>query len=98
VTYSDGGGTATAAVNPIHGADRVARFFAGIAQKAPEGWTWRIEEAGGVPSLLLLLGETVVTLITFDLDEAGRIAWVLAQRNPEKLPAPGHVARDSDPT
>jgi RNA polymerase sigma-70 factor (ECF subfamily) len=87
VAYSDGGGKATAAVNPIHGAERVARFFAGIAQKAPEGWSWRMEDAGGVPSLLLLVGNVVVTLITFDLDEDGRIAWVLAQRNPEKLRA-----------
>ncbi|MFM2125137.1 MAG: hypothetical protein RL328_1588 [Acidobacteriota bacterium] len=87
VAYSDGGGKATAAVNPIHGADRVARFFAGIAQKAPpDGWSWKMEDAGGVPSLLLLIGDAVVTLITFDLDEDGKIAWVLAQRNPDKLP------------
>jgi len=34
---------------------------------------------------LLLEGEAVVSLITLDLDEDGRIAWVLVQRNPDKL-------------
>jgi RNA polymerase sigma-70 factor (ECF subfamily) len=86
VLYSDGGGKATAAVNPVHGADRIARFFAGVAQKVPDGFGWRIEDAGGVPSLLLTVDGTVVTLVTFDLDEDGRIATVLAQRNPDKLP------------
>ncbi len=84
--YSDGGGKATAAVNPVHGADRIARFFAGIAQRVPAGYGWRIEDASGVPSLLMRVDGAVVTLITFDLDEDGRIATVLAQRNPDKLP------------
>lgn len=86
VSFSDGGGKAAAAVNPIQGADRVARFFIGITQKVPPDLEWRIEDSGGVPSLLLLTGGKVVSLITFDLDEEGRIAWVLVQRNPDKLP------------
>lgn len=86
VTFSDGGGKATAAVNPVEGANRVARFFAGIAQKAPGDFEWRIEESSGVPSLLLISKGSIVSLITFDLDEQGRIAWVLVQRNPDKLP------------
>ncbi len=86
VLYSDGGGKATAAVNPVHGADRIARFFAGIAQKVPDGYGWRIEDASGVPSLLMTVDGVVVTLITFDLDQDGRITTVLVQRNPDKLP------------
>src|SRR5262249_2712171 len=35
VLYSDGGGKRAAALNPIHGADRILRFFAGIARKNP---------------------------------------------------------------
>ena len=85
VLYSDGGGKATAAVNPVHGAERIARFFAGVAQKAPADSAWRIEDASGVPSLVYLANGAVVTLLTFDLDEDGRIATVLAQRNPDKL-------------
>jgi RNA polymerase sigma-70 factor (ECF subfamily) len=33
VLYSDGGGNRAAALNPIHGADRIARFFAGVLRK-----------------------------------------------------------------
>ena len=35
VLYSDGGGKRAAALNPIRGADRILRFFAGIARKNP---------------------------------------------------------------
>ncbi|MEO5924029.1 MAG: RNA polymerase sigma factor SigJ [Bryobacteraceae bacterium] len=87
VLYSDGGGKASAAVNPVYGADRVARFFAGIAKKATAEVGWKIEDSGGVPSLLLSDQGAVVTLITFDLDEDGRIATVLVHRNPDKLPS-----------
>jgi RNA polymerase sigma-70 factor (ECF subfamily) len=39
--WSDGGGKARAALNPIHGPDRVARFFLGVLQKAPSALTIR---------------------------------------------------------
>ena len=35
--WSDGGGKTRAALRPIYGADRVARFFFGILRKAPPG-------------------------------------------------------------
>ena len=35
VVLSDGGGKAKAALAPILGADRVARFFLGLMKKAP---------------------------------------------------------------
>src|SRR3954451_5498204 len=37
VVVSDGGGKAAAALVPIRGADRVARFFLGLMKKAPAG-------------------------------------------------------------
>lgn len=85
VTYSDGGGKAAAAVNPVMGADHVARFFAGVARKGGANAAWTIEESGGVPSLFFFDNGRVVTLITLDLDEDGKIAWILVHRNPEKL-------------
>jgi RNA polymerase sigma-70 factor, ECF subfamily len=33
VLVSDGGGKRPAALNPIHGSDKIARFFAGLARK-----------------------------------------------------------------
>jgi hypothetical protein len=35
VLYSDGGGKRAAALNPIRGANRILRFFAGVARKDP---------------------------------------------------------------
>jgi hypothetical protein len=35
VLYSDGGGKRAAALNPIRGAHRILRFFAGVARKDP---------------------------------------------------------------
>ena len=38
VLYSDGGGKVAAALAPIRGADKIARFFLGILKKAPPAW------------------------------------------------------------
>ena len=35
VLYSDGGGKRVAALNPIHGAEKIMRFIAGVARKNP---------------------------------------------------------------
>jgi RNA polymerase sigma-70 factor (ECF subfamily) len=86
VTYADGGGKASAALNPIFGADKVARFFAGIGKKAPAtGVAWEIKEAAGAPSLWLYLNGRLESLFSFALDEEGRVETIFVLRNPEKL-------------
>jgi RNA polymerase sigma-70 factor (ECF subfamily) len=86
VTYADGGGKASAALNPIFGADKVARFFAGIGKKAPTtGVAWEIREAAGAPSLWLYLNGRLESLFSFALDEEGRVETIFVLRNPEKL-------------
>ena len=47
ILYSDGGGKTQAALKPIYGADRVARFLSGILKKAPpdfffSGGLWKM--------------------------------------------------------
>ncbi len=37
ILYSDGGGKALAALAPIRGADKIARFFVGIPKKVAAG-------------------------------------------------------------
>ncbi len=51
VSVTDGGGRATAALAPIRGAERVARFFVGLLRKAPPGFVPRLRLAScnGVP-------------------------------------------------
>ena len=48
--WSDGGGKTLAALNPIHGAEKVARFFSGILCKAPPGLTVRRASISGRPA------------------------------------------------
>jgi RNA polymerase sigma-70 factor (ECF subfamily) len=84
VMYSDGGGKVPAALTPIIGADRVARFFVGILKKAPAALEVRVVRVNGQPGLLALIDGQVVQVTTFDVVD-GRIAAIFTVRNPEKL-------------
>jgi RNA polymerase sigma-70 factor (ECF subfamily) len=87
VLYSDGGGKVAAALNPIYGSDRIARFFFGIRNKFPRELRPVAVLAGGIPSVLLYEGDRVDSLLNLDLDEEGRIAGIYIIRNPDKLAA-----------
>ncbi|MEQ9812540.1 MAG: sigma-70 family RNA polymerase sigma factor [Azospirillaceae bacterium] len=102
--YTDGGGKLRAALNPISGADRIFRFFAGVARKGGSGrprWSRRLT-INGMPGMLLLdpygLPQTVV------LETAnGLITAIYITRNPDKLrhlaallPEHDPAARDDD--
>jgi len=84
---SDGGGKARAALNIIHGADNVARFLVGVAQKVGAGRETRFEHAtvNGSPGLVMRLDGDIDQSIVFDLDADGRFRTVYAVRNPDKL-------------
>jgi RNA polymerase sigma-70 factor, ECF subfamily len=93
VALTDGGGRKTAALNPIHGADKVARFFISVAGKGGAGHDIRIQPAminGSAGALLYLDGELDHTL-SIDID-GEKIAAIYLVRNPDKLrDAPGSV-------
>jgi RNA polymerase sigma-70 factor, ECF subfamily len=85
VALTDGGGRKFAARNPIIGADKVARFFIGLAGKTA-GQEVRIEPAminGAVGALLYLDGELDLTL-SMAMD-GEKIAAIYIVRNPDKL-------------
>jgi RNA polymerase sigma-70 factor, ECF subfamily len=85
VAITDGGGRKFAARNPIIGADKVARFFIGLAGKIA-GQDVRIEPAvinGAVGALLYLDGELDLTL-SMAVD-GEKIAAIYIVRNPDKL-------------
>jgi RNA polymerase sigma-70 factor (ECF subfamily) len=85
VALTDGGGRKTAARNPIIGAEKVARFFIGIAAKNA-GHDIRIEPAvinGAVGALLYLDGELDHTM-SMAID-GEKIAAIYIVRNPDKL-------------
>jgi RNA polymerase sigma-70 factor, ECF subfamily len=85
VALTDGGGRKTAALNPIIGAEKIARFFIGISAKNA-GHDVRIEPAminGAFGALLYLDGELDHTMsMAIDGD---KIAAIYIVRNPDKL-------------
>jgi len=84
VTYSDGGGQVRAALNPIYGADRVARFLVGIAQKGATGITPIFSEVNGQPAFIGLMDGRLRTVLVLDI-AAEKICNIYIVVNPDKL-------------
>jgi RNA polymerase sigma-70 factor, ECF subfamily len=85
IAMTDGGGRKFAALNPIMGADKVARFFIGIANKAV-GHDIRIEPMtiNGTVGALLYMDDEVDLALSMAID-GNRIAAIYIVRNPDKL-------------
>lgn len=84
--WSDGGGKVRAPRRPIHGAQKVARFFAAIAGEVPPGSATRIIEVNAGPAILVHAGGVPITVLTVDLDaETHRVAALHLIGNPDKL-------------
>jgi RNA polymerase sigma-70 factor, ECF subfamily len=93
VLLTDGGGKTQAALRPIHGADKVARWLHGIRPKAGSftvAWT----SANGRPGVLLHVDGVLDAFATFTVAE-GKVQAVYLVRNPDKL---GHLAEARDLT
>ena len=68
--WSDGGGKTRAALKPIYGADRIARFFSGILRKAPPGLVVRQASVNGRPGFIGYFEDgRTQSVITFDAAE-----------------------------
>ena len=84
VLRTDGGGVVTAAINPVIGRDRVARFFAGLARKARLGREHSPAWINGLPGYVTRFADGSVQTTAFEI-EAGLIRAIYVVRNPEKL-------------
>ena len=84
--YSDGGGRVVAAGRPIHTADHISRFFAGIRAKEgpPTRADLRFVPINGRPGALLFVAGQLQNAYSFDL-AGDRIRAIYVVRNPEKL-------------
>lgn len=83
--WADGGGVVTAARRPLHGADRIARWWLGILAKSEaRGGEMRIAEINGEPGLMLVLSGTCVGSVSFEAVD-GRITALRVSVNPNKL-------------
>src|SRR4051812_16516020 len=92
VVVSDGGGKAKAALVPIQGADRVARFFLGLMKKAPAGLELRQVRVNGQPGLMTVHEGQVLHVLTLDVF-CGHIHACFIVRNPDKLVRVGSFER-----
>lgn len=95
---SDGGGVVSAARNPIHGADRVARFLIGIAGKLSADDEARLIDVNGFTGIGVYQSGRLSGVISLTAEE-GRISRVDIIRAPQKLLAvapaddgPSHLA------
>jgi RNA polymerase sigma-70 factor (ECF subfamily) len=87
VALSDGGGRKAAALNPIHGANRVARFFIGLARKqqaAGRALSLTPARINGAPGLLVFLDGVLDQTLAIEVCN-DRILAIYLVRNPEKL-------------
>ena len=82
--WSDGGGLARAALNPVHGQNNVARYFLGITRKAPPGRTVRVVMVNGQVALLVLVESRPRSVISLEIAE-GVILGIRVVVNPHKL-------------
>jgi len=84
VTYwSDGGGQVAAALKPLQGAMKVARF-AGASQQMASTSVVHVIEINGQPGMIALVDGCIHSVTTFDIVD-GYIQSVYTVRNPEKL-------------
>ena len=83
VCTSDGGGKATSATKPVHGAKNAAQMLAGLTRKA-RSLTFELVMLNGEPGIVGRLEGRVETVVTIATD-GERITEVDIVRNPDKL-------------
>jgi len=87
VAYGDGGGRKRSALRPIRGADKISRFFIGLARKlARTGTKLRLTPTtvNGELGALLFMDEELDQVMSFAIRDE-RIAALYVVRNPDKL-------------
>jgi RNA polymerase sigma-70 factor (ECF subfamily) len=82
--WSDGGGQVAAALKPLHGAMKVARFLLAIRNKWLSTAIAQIIEINGQPGIITLANGCVHSVTTFEIVN-GSIRSIYIVRNPEKL-------------
>ncbi|MEQ8674064.1 MAG: RNA polymerase sigma-70 factor [Aggregatilineales bacterium] len=86
-SWSDGGGKRTAATRVIEGAERVAKFFVGLAHRGEGSYYIEIREINGRSAVLIYGNDgTLFSVINFDIS-GGKIHAIRSVLNPDKLKA-----------
>jgi RNA polymerase sigma-70 factor, ECF subfamily len=82
--WSDGGGKVAAALKPLQGAMKVARFLLAIRSKWLSTALTRIVEINGQPSIITIVDGNIHSVMTFEIVDS-YIQSIYTVRNPEKL-------------
>lgn len=86
VLHTDGGGIRPAAINPILGAEKVGRFYAGLARKRAPAPVLHLGRINGLPGFVTLETDGLPETTTLNIRD-GRVVAIYVVRNPEKLAA-----------
>jgi RNA polymerase sigma-70 factor, ECF subfamily len=86
VVWTDGGGKAKAAPQPVMGATKAAKFLIAIARNAPAGTEVQRVILNGQPGLLALCEGTAISAAVLDIVEE-LVIGVRVVSNPDKLTA-----------
>jgi RNA polymerase sigma-70 factor (ECF subfamily) len=84
---SDGGGKTKAALLPIFGAERIARFCMGIMAKTTETITYTLHKVNGGPGMVIYMNDQLYGVLSFNVQNE-KIHELYFMVNPDKL---GHV-------
>ena len=82
--WTDGGGKVTAARQPVHGPERVARFLLGLIAKAPPDYAFRPAVVNGRAGFVGYLGGAPFNVVALDVADE-KIQGIYAVVNPDKL-------------
>ena len=84
--WADGGGKAKAPLRPIHGADKIARFFVAISAEAlPPGASIEIVEVNEGPAAVLVGPAGAIAVLQLELGDDRRVTDLRLVGNPDKL-------------
>ena len=82
--WSDGGGQVAAALKPVQGAMKVARFLLAIRSKWLSTAVADVIKVNGQPGIITFVDGTIHSVATFEIGD-GAIRSIYMVRNPEKL-------------
>ena len=83
--WTDGGGKIRAALRPLHGADKVARWILGVWRRPLPRAAMRPVLVNGQAGVLITSAGQPDSVVAVDLDADGKITAIRLIRNPEKL-------------
>ncbi|MFG2076873.1 RNA polymerase sigma-70 factor [Nonomuraea maritima] len=82
--WTDGGGKVRAALRPVRGAEKVARWLLGVITREPVVLRGCPVEVNGGPGVLVTTSEGVDSVACLDVVD-GRVSTIWLVRNPDKL-------------